>query len=121
MKASESIEKYPARVREYTNYAIKSVKNVSKTYGPRPVGSENDAKAREYFKADADKFCDEARIEPLKASDKAFMSWVPIGSVLMMIAIIASLVPLAFKEETRFYFVVDKVCVAIFIVDYLFV
>ena len=89
MKACESIEKYPARVREYTNYAIKSVKNVSKTYGPRPVGSENDAKAREYFKADADKFCDEARIEPLKASDKAFMSWVPIGSVLMMIAIIA--------------------------------
>lgn len=91
MKACESIEKYPARVREYTNYAIKSVKNVSKTYGPRPVGSEGDTNAKEYFLTDAKKFCDEAHLEPLKASDKAFMSWVPIGAVLMMIAIVAQM------------------------------
>ena len=91
MKASESIDKYPARVREYTNYTIKSVKNVSKTYGPRPVGGENDAKAREYFKADAEKFCDEVRVEPLKASDTAFMSWVQIGASLMMAAVIATM------------------------------
>ena len=110
MKANESIEKYPARVREYTNYAIKSVKNVSKTYGPRPVGSENDAKAREYFKADADKFCDEARIEPLKASDKAFMFWVPLGASLMIAAIIAMMiglyvVTLALTALTLFFIV----------------
>ena len=42
-----------------------------------------------------------------------------VYDIVMMIAIIDSLVPLAFKEETRFFFVVDKVCVAIFIVDYL--
>ncbi len=86
MKANESIEKYPARVREYTNYAIKSVKNVAKLSGPRPVGGEGDAKAREYFKADMAKFCDEYREEPFKCSDKAFMSWVPIGIVLLVLA-----------------------------------
>ena len=86
MKASESIEKYPARVREYTNYTIKSVKNVCKLCGPRPVGSESDSKAVEYFKADAEKFCDEARTESFKVSDKAFMSWVPIGAALLILA-----------------------------------
>ncbi len=86
MKANESIEKYPARVREYTNYTIKSVKNVAKAYGPRPVGSESDAKAREYFKADMAKFCDEYKEEPFRCSDKAFMSWVPIGVVLLLVA-----------------------------------
>ena len=50
MKANESIEKYPARVREYANYTVKSIKNVCKTCGPRIVGSESDAKAREYFR-----------------------------------------------------------------------
>lgn len=88
MKANESIEKYPARVREYTNYALKSTKIVSKNFGPRPVGSEADAKAREYLKNDATKFCDEAREEKFNCSDKAFMSWVPIGSVLLIISTI---------------------------------
>lgn len=87
MKASESIEKYPSRVREYTNYTIKSIKNVCKNYGTRVLGSEGDLKSREYFKADAEKFCDEVRVETFKASDKAFMSWVSIGAILLIIAI----------------------------------
>ena len=86
MKANESIEKYPARVREYTNYVIKSIKNVCKTYGPRPVGSESDRKAQEYYKADLEKFCDEVTVEPFKVSDKAFMAWVPLGAALLTLS-----------------------------------
>ncbi len=88
MKANESIEKYPARVREYTNYALKSTKIVAKNFGPRPVGSEADAKAREYLMSDTAKFCDEVREERFRCSDKAFMSWVSVGSVLLMISAI---------------------------------
>ena len=54
-------------------------------------------------------------IEQSSGTDKAST----VYDVIMMIAILASIVPLAFKEETRFFFVVDKVCVAIFIIDYL--
>ena len=86
MKANESIEKYPARVREYTNYALKSTKIVAKNCGPRPAGSEADAKAREYLKADTAKFCDEVKEETFKCSDKAFMSWVSVGSVLLLVS-----------------------------------
>ena len=86
MKAKESIPNYDIKVREYTNYAIKSIKNVCKNFGPRPVGSEAEAKAQEYMKADLEKFCDEVRREEYKCSDKAFMSWVSIGVVLMLIA-----------------------------------
>lgn len=88
MKANESIEKYPARVREYTNYALKSTKITAKTFGPRPVGSEADAKAREYLKGDTAKFCDEMKEENFSCSDKAFMSWVSVGSVLLAISAI---------------------------------
>ena len=38
--------------------------------------------------------------------------------IFMMFVIIASLVPLAFKEETALFRVTDKVCVAVFILDY---
>ena len=43
-----------------------------------------------------------------------------VYDVMMMVVIIVSLVPLAFKSENRFLFILDKVCVVIFIIDYLF-
>ncbi|MBO6054950.1 MAG: ion transporter [Oscillospiraceae bacterium] len=38
----------------------------------------------------------------------------------MIGVIVVSLIPLAFKRENTFFYVLDKVCVAVFIVDYLF-
>lgn len=89
MKANESIPNYDIKVREYTNYAIKSIKNVCKNFGPRPVGSEAEMKAQEYMQADLEKWCDEVKHEEYKCSDKAFMSWVPIGSALILLNILA--------------------------------
>ncbi|MBR2868458.1 MAG: ion transporter [Clostridia bacterium] len=37
----------------------------------------------------------------------------------MMMVIIVSLIPLAFKNENAAFFILDKICVAIFIVDYI--
>ncbi len=42
-----------------------------------------------------------------------------VYDIFMIIVIIASLIPLAFKEDTTILSVIDKVTVAIFIVDYL--
>ena len=88
MKANESIPNYDIKVREYTNYAIKSIKNVCKNFGPRPVGSDAEKQAQEYMLADLRKFCDEAKREEYKCSDKAFMSWVPIGAALLMLNVL---------------------------------
>ncbi len=85
MKANESIPNYDIKVREYTNYAIKSIKNVCKNFGPRPVGSDAEKKAQEYMHADLEKWCDTAVRQEFKCSDKAFMSWVPVGSVLLIL------------------------------------
>ena len=85
MKANESIPNYDIKVREYTNYAIKSIKNVCKSFGPRPVGSEAEKNAQEYMKADLEKFCDDVKREEYKCSDKAFMSWVIVGATLMLL------------------------------------
>ena len=42
-----------------------------------------------------------------------------VYDVFMMIVIVLSLVPLAFKEEPRFFIVMDKVAAGVFIVDYI--
>ncbi len=85
MKSNESIQNFDIKVREYTNYSIKSIKNVCKNFGPRPVGSEAEKNAQEYMQKDLEKWCDSVKREEFKCSDKAFMSWVMIGAVLLIV------------------------------------
>lgn len=85
MKSNESIQNFDVKVREYTNYSIKSIKNVCKSFGPRPVGSDAEKQAQEYMQADLQKWCDDVKREEYKCSDKAFMSWVIIGAILLII------------------------------------
>lgn len=42
-----------------------------------------------------------------------------IYDAFMMVVIVVSLIPLAFKEEPPFFQILDKICAGIFIVDYL--
>ena len=114
MKSSESIPNFDIKVREYTNYAIKSIKNVCKEFGPRPVGSEAETKAQGYMLADLEKFCDEARREEFQCSDKAFMSWVPFGAVAITLSIILytlglPVIALALIGITLFFIVAEFV------------
>lgn len=108
MKSNESIPNFDVKVREYTNYAIKSIKNVCKNFGPRPVGSEAEKQAQEYMQADLEKWCDSVKREEYKCSDKAFMSWVPIGAVLLILNVLFftlgwSAVGLALSALTLFF------------------
>ncbi len=89
MKPQDSVTNYDIKVREYTNYALKSVKNVCKNFGPRPVGSEAEKNAQEYMQKDLEKFCDTVKREEFKCSDKAFMSWVVIGAILLILDAVA--------------------------------
>lgn len=83
---SESNIKHSANIQQYTDYVIKNTKKVAKACGPRAVGSEGDKKARKYFIKDTEKVCDETTVENFKCSDKAFMSWVPVGAVLVILS-----------------------------------
>ncbi len=42
-----------------------------------------------------------------------------IYDIFMMIVIVASLIPLAFKSENTVFFIIDKIAVVIFIIDYI--
>ncbi len=45
--------------------------------------------------------------------------WSMLYDSGMLITIIVSLVPLAFKKQTDFFFIIDKVTVGVFIIDYI--
>ena len=93
MKPSESVARYDSEVRLYTNYAIKHIKTMCKNFGPRPVGSEAEINTQEYLAKELETTCDKVLKEDYKCSDKAFMSWVPIGAVIIILSAIFSPVP----------------------------
>ena len=53
-------------------------------------------------------------IETAKESDQASN----IYDIFMMVTIIVSIIPLAFKEELPAFVIIDKIAVVIFIIDY---
>lgn len=86
MKASESIERYPQKIREYANYAFKNVKIACRNYGARPAGSESEKNAQGYMLTELEKYCDEAKIESFKCSDKAYPLSIAFSASLLMIS-----------------------------------
>lgn len=86
MKANESVKNYPSVRRMYANYAARGIKNVCKTIGPRFSGSEQELKGLEYMADEMKTCCDEVKIEPFEVHPWAFLGWVPLCVVLMLVS-----------------------------------
>ena len=92
MKASESVSNYASTVRMYTNYTVREIKKICKNIGPRIAGSQQEYDAHKYIAEEMKTCCDKVDIEEFKLSPEAFMSWVRIDSILVILAIILSFV-----------------------------
>ena len=86
MKASESIPNYRPKLREYTNYTVRQIKDVCKTIGPREPGEASEKKAQERFAAELEKYADSVKIEPFELHPKAFLGWIRLCAIVMIVA-----------------------------------
>ncbi len=91
MKASESVKNYPASVRMYTNYTVREIKKICKNIGPRIAGSDKEYEAHKHIAEEMKTCCDKVDIEEFKLSPEAFMSWVRVDGVLVILAVIFAL------------------------------
>ncbi len=90
MKANESVKNYAASVRMYTNYTVREIKKICKTIGPRIAGSEQEHEAQKHIAEEMKTCCDKVEIEEFKLSPEAFMSWVRIDGVLVILSVLFS-------------------------------
>lgn len=86
MKASESIPNFAPKLREYANYTARQIKDVCKNIGPRPSGEENEKIAQERFAKELENYADSVTVEPFDLHPKAFLGWVPMCAIIMIIA-----------------------------------
>lgn len=94
MKANESVKNYPSSLRMYTNYTVREIKKVCQTIGPREPGSESERKAQEHFAEEMKTCCDEVKVEDFKMSKYAFMGWVVVDGICLILAVLFSFLKL---------------------------
>lgn len=88
MKAKESVNNYASSLRMYTNYTVREIKKICKNVGPRLAGSEQEYEAHKYIAKEMETCCDKVEIEEFKLAPEAFMSWVRIDGVLILVSIL---------------------------------
>ncbi len=88
MKASESVQNFPAKLRLYTNYTVREIKNICKTIGPRPSASEAEKTAQEHFAEQMQSCCDTVETEAFNVHPKAFLGWVIIDGIALILSLV---------------------------------
>lgn len=86
MLARESNANYPSRRREMTNYTLREIKKVCKEIGPRESGEESERKAQAYVAESMKSVADTVESEEFELHPKAFMGWVLLDVIMMMIS-----------------------------------
>ncbi|MCM1545131.1 MAG: M28 family metallopeptidase [Ruminococcus sp.] len=94
MKATESVKNYPSTLRMYTNYTVREIRKVCKEIGPRASGSAEERKAQEHFAQEMNTCASSVVTEDFDVHPHAFMSWVVIDGILLLLALVFSFVKL---------------------------
>lgn len=109
MKASESIANFESRLREYTNFTVREIKNICKQTGGRPAGSENEKKAFDYAQLKLKDFSDTIETQQFSVKPHALASQEKISGILLIISAV-----LSFLGFYLFYFTVISFVIAMF-------
>lgn len=87
MKACESVQNYPSRIREMSNYTVREVKKVCMQTGPRQSGGEEEKKAQQYAAESMQNICDSVEREEFTVSPKAFTASISVSAALLLLCI----------------------------------
>ena len=126
MKAKESNAHFDSKVRECSNFTVREIKKICKEIGPRPAGEENEQKAQDYVENLMGGIADTVQRESFDVHPKAFMSWVMIDGIGMIIAsvlmILAHLnvIPQASGAFRVAAIVISAVAVILLLAEFLF-
>lgn len=106
----------------YTNYAARSIKKVCKEIGPRFAGSEQEKKGINYMSLELKTCCDKVNIDAFSVHPKAFLGWIPMSGILLVVSSILYFAAQFFETAAVFYVpaVLSVVCVFFAVTEFLF-
>lgn len=106
----------------YTNYTARSIKKVCKEIGPRFSGSEQEKQGIEYMAEELKTCCDDVNIDSYSVHPKAFLGWIPMSGILMIVSAILFFAAQFFGIAPLFYapVVLAAVCLFFAVTEFVF-
>ncbi len=71
-----------------TDYAIETITEICDKIGPREAGSEAERKSQEYWAKEMKKYADKVETEDFEVHPHAFMAWVIVDAVLVLLGLV---------------------------------
>ena len=112
MKANESLPNYDSKVRESTNFIIKSIKTVCKDTPERRAGTEEEKQAQEYVKSTMEKFADEIKVQDAAVKYPRISALVSSG-IFAIIAIVFACIAGFIPAITRYLLISAVICLSV--------
>ena len=91
MKASESIPNFRSGLRMYANFSARTIKKVCQEIGPREAGTQAELDAQNLMAGLVGDAADEVKQEEFTISHRAFLYWLRLGGILLLIALAAGI------------------------------
>lgn len=98
MKASESIPNFKSGLRMYANFAARTIKKVCQEIGPREAGTQAELDAQNFIAQQVGDSADEVKQETFKVAHRAFLMWLRLGGILLLISVAAGIANIFFKD-----------------------
>lgn len=92
MKANESVNNFYPTMRMYTNFAVRGIKKTAQQFGPREAGSEAEYGAQKFMAEQVGDAADSTMEDSFRLSPRAFLGWLRLAGIFMLIALAASIV-----------------------------
>ncbi len=111
MKASESINNFKSGLRMYANFSARSIKKICQEIGPREAGSQAELDAQNYMANLVGDAADEVKQESFKVAHRAFLMWLRLGGILLLISVAAGVANIFVKDVVFAPYVTAVCCV----------
>ncbi len=92
MRASESIQNFRSGLRMYANFSARTIKKVCQEIGPREAGTQAELDAQNFIAKQIGDAADEVKQESFQISHRAFLGWLRLAGILMLISLAAGIV-----------------------------
>ncbi len=109
MRASNSIPNFRSGLRMYANFSARTIKKICQEIGPREAGTPAELEAQNYLAKQVGDAADEVKQESFRISHRAFLGWLRLGGIFLLIANAATIVNL-FIPDVFFAPYVTAVC-----------
>lgn len=109
MRASNSIPNFKSGLRMYANFSARTIKKICQEIGPREAGTQAELDAQNYISKQVGDAADEVKQEEFKVAHRAFLGWLRIAGIFMLISLLSGIINVLFFPEVFFSPIVTAV------------